>query len=210
MTASDQSEDQLIELAATGDASAVRKLLDRHRERLRHMVAVRMDPRIAQRIDASDVVQDSLLEAHEKLAEYAETRPLPLYPWLRQITWQRLMRAHERHIYTKQRSVVREQTGMGMLSGDSVQGLAERLVDSQTSPSGNVMREELHRRVRGALADLSTRDGEVIVMRYLEHMSISEIAATLQISKNAVHMRQLRALQKLRDSLSADDNESKS
>jgi len=210
MTPFDPSEDQLIELAATGDASAVNTLLEQHRERLLHMVAVRMDRRVVQRLDASDIVQDSLLEAHEKLAEYAGTRPLPFYPWLRQIAWQHLMRAHERHIHTKQRSVVREQAGVVMLSNDSVQGLVEHLVDSQTSPSGKAMREELQRRVRDALADLSRRDGEVLAMRYLEHMSISEIAATLQISENAVHMRQLRALQKLRDSLSDDDKRNES
>ena len=210
MTVLEPSEDQLIELAATGDASAVRTLLEQHRERLLHMVATRMDPRVVQRLDASDVVQDSLLEAHEKLAEYAETRPLPFYPWLRQIAWQRLMHAHERHIHTKQRSVVREQTSMVMLSNDSVQGLAERLVDDGTSPSGKAMREELQRRVRGALADMSPSDGELLVMRYLEHMSTSEIAATLQISENAVRMRQLRALQKLRESLPDDDKKNES
>jgi RNA polymerase sigma-70 factor (ECF subfamily) len=210
MTVFEPSEDQLIELAATGDASAVNTLLERHRERLLHMVAVRMDPRVVQRLDASDVVQDSLLEAHEKLAEYAETRPLPFYPWLRQIAWQRLMRAHERHIHTKRRSVEREQTGMVMLSNVSVQGLAARLVDTGTSPSGKVMREELQQRVRGALADMSPRDGEILVMRYLEHMSVGEIAATLQISENAVRMRQLRALEGLRKSLSDVNKKSES
>jgi RNA polymerase sigma-70 factor (ECF subfamily) len=210
MTVFEPSEDQLIELAATGDASAVKTLLEQHRERLLHMVAVRMDPRVVQRLDASDVVQDSLLEAHEKFAEYAGTRPLPLYPWLRQIAWQHLMHAHERHIHTKKRSVVREQASVVMLSDDSVQGLVEHLVDSQTSPSGKVMREELQQRIRGALADMSPRDGDILVMRYLEHMSIDEIAATLQISENAVHMRQLRALQKLRESLSDDDKRNES
>ena len=96
MTAFEPSEDQLIELAATGDPSAVKTLLEQHRERLLHMVTVRMDLRVVQRLDASDVVQDSLLEAHEKFAEYAGTRPLPFYPWLRQIAWQHLMHAHER------------------------------------------------------------------------------------------------------------------
>jgi RNA polymerase sigma-70 factor (ECF subfamily) len=106
--------------------------------------------------------------------------------------------------------VVREQTGMVMLSDDSVQGLAERLVDGGTSPSGKAMREELQRRVRSALADMSPRDGDVLVMRYLEHMSTSEIAATLQISENAVRMRQLRALQKLRESLPDHDKKHES
>jgi len=210
MTASELSEDQLVELAATGDVSAVKALLEQHRERLIHMVTIRMDPRVAKRVDASDVVQDSLLEAHEKLEEYAKKRPLPFYPWLRQIAWQRLMHTHECHIYRKKRSVVREQIASLTLSNDSVVGLAEHLVDGGTSPSGGAMREELQRRVRAALDELSPRDGEVLVMRYLEHMSVSEISATLQISENAVRMRQLRALQKMRRTLSSDDRANES
>jgi RNA polymerase sigma-70 factor (ECF subfamily) len=207
MIASELSENQLVELAATGDVSAVTTLLEQHRERLLQMVRIRMDPRVAKRIDASDVVQDSLLEAHEKLEEYAKKPPLPFYPWLRQIAWQRLMHTHDRHIHTKQRSVMREQIASFTLSNDSVAGLAEYLVDDGTSPSGGAMREESQRRVRAALDELSARDREVLVMRYLEHMSVGEISATLQISENAVRMRQLRALQKLRTTSSFADRE---
>jgi RNA polymerase sigma-70 factor (ECF subfamily) len=207
MTASELSENQLVELAATGDVSAVTTLLEQHRERLLQMVRIRMDPRVAKRIDASDVVQDSLLEAHEKLEEYAKKPPLPFYPWLRQIAWQRLMHTHDRHIHTKQRSVMREQIASFTLSNDSVAGLAEHLVDDGTSPSGGAMREESQRRVRAALDELSARDREVLVMRYMEQKSVGEISATLQISENAVRMRQLRALQKLRTTSSYADRE---
>jgi RNA polymerase sigma-70 factor (ECF subfamily) len=198
------SEDRLIELAATGDPSAVKSLFEQHRERLLQMVRIRMDSRIVRRVDAADVVQECLLEAHEKLSDYAKKRPLPFYPWLRNIAWQRLMHTHERHIFAKRRSVSREQRDQLSLSNDSMIGLAAQLSDHQTSPSGALMREEQQRRVREALDDLSPRDGEVLVMRYLEHMSIGEISATLAISENAVRMRQLRAIQKLRKSLSND------
>lgn len=92
-----------------------------------------------------------------------------------------------------------------MLSNDSVLVLAEHVATDGTSPSGRAMREELQGRIRSALSDLPSRDGEVLVMRYLEHMAVNEISATLQISENAVRMRQLRALQKLRSRLSDDD-----
>lgn len=201
----ESSEDELIERATAGDDSAVTVLFEQHRDRLLHMVAVRIDPRVVSRIDPSDVVQESLCEAHERLPDYAATRPLPLYPWLRQIAWERLMRAHERHLHAKRRSVSREQTNQLTLSNDSAFGLVELLAADGTSPSGGVMREELQTRIRDALSNLSLRDREVLVMRYLEHMSVSEISATLRISDNAVRMRQLRALQKLRGVLSEDD-----
>jgi RNA polymerase sigma-70 factor, ECF subfamily len=65
-------------------------LLARHRERLRRMVAVRMDRRLSPRLDPSDVVQEALAEADRHLDEYVHEQPLPFYPWLRQFAWQRL------------------------------------------------------------------------------------------------------------------------
>jgi DNA-directed RNA polymerase specialized sigma24 family protein len=69
-----------------GDQAAVRSLVERHRERLRRMVALRLDSRVSARVDASDVVQEALFDATRKLAEYERERPLPIYPWLHRLT----------------------------------------------------------------------------------------------------------------------------
>ena len=63
------------------------------------------------------------------------------------------------------------------------------------------MREELRDRVRAALARLSERDREVVVMRHLEQLSTAEVAAVLGISEGAVKVRLLRALERLRSRL---------
>lgn len=78
--------DTLIRKARKGDAAAREELLVRHRGRLRHLVAYRLDPRLAARVDPSDVVQEALADASRKLSDYLERRPLPYYPWLRQLT----------------------------------------------------------------------------------------------------------------------------
>jgi RNA polymerase sigma-70 factor (ECF subfamily) len=72
--------DELLRRADEGDASAAGELLGRHRARLRQMVAVRIDPRLAARVDPSDVVQEALAEATQKLPDYLRHRPLPFYP----------------------------------------------------------------------------------------------------------------------------------
>src|SRR5262245_34708786 len=76
--------EHLLDRAAEGDATARDQLLERFRRRLRRMVAVRFDPRLAARVDPSDVVQESLAEASAQLNRYLRDRPLPFYPWLRQ------------------------------------------------------------------------------------------------------------------------------
>ena len=135
--------DVLLERAALGDGEAVDDLLRRHRRRLRHMVALRMDPRLKARVDPSDVVQDTLLEAARLLPEYLRRRPLPYYPWLRQIAWQRLYDLHVLHVRTKGRSVMREVQLEVELSDESLMHLAKHLVSSGTSPSTHMLRDEL-------------------------------------------------------------------
>src|SRR5580700_2161836 len=93
----------LIERAQKGDASAKQLLLANHRDRLRRMVAVHIDRRLAARVDPSDVVQEALAEAARKLPDYLRHRPLPFYPWLRRLAWERLMKLHQRHIVAAKR-----------------------------------------------------------------------------------------------------------
>src|SRR5438093_8530899 len=129
MTPSQPDTEELLRRAGDGDRDARGAVLDRHRQRLRRMVALRMDPRLAARVDASDVVQETLGEADRRLDDYLRERPLPFYPWLRQLAWERLVEQHRRHVQAKKRSVVREESlGLG-LSGQSVQALAEQLLN---------------------------------------------------------------------------------
>ncbi len=199
MTASQASEtDELLTRAAQGDQRAVEQLLARFRSRLRQMVAVRMDPRLKSRIDPSDVVQDTLMTAARMLPEYLRARSLPYYPWLRQIAWQRLYNLHVHHVETAKRSVTREGVEAKMLSDASVLHLAEHVMATGTSPSASLLREELRRRVRDALAQMKAEDREVLVLRYVEQLHAHEIAAVVGISPDAVNMRHVRALRRLR------------
>ena len=84
MTASPDT-DHLIEQASQGDNRARQELLARHRRRLRRMIEVHFDRRLAARVDPSDVVQEALVEAARLLDTYLRDRPLPFYPWLRQL-----------------------------------------------------------------------------------------------------------------------------
>src|SRR5258705_9902519 len=106
--------DELIERARRGDEPARQQLLEhlaRQRARLRQMIAVRMDARLAARVDPSDIVQEALADATRYLADYLRDRPLPLYLWLRRLAWERLGAAQRRRIGAPRRSVPPEERG---------------------------------------------------------------------------------------------------
>ena len=207
MATANPDTEQLIEQASQGDPAAREQLLVRHRDRLRRMVRVRMDRRLAARVDPSDVVQEALADAADKLSDYLRRRPLPFYPWLRRLAWERLVKLHRRHIRAGVRSVRREEPGLPALPDESALELARRLIAPGSSPSHHLVREELRGRVQAALARLSEVDREVLVMRYLEQLSNAEIGAAVGLSEGAVKMRHLRALERLRGLLAGERKE---
>jgi RNA polymerase sigma-70 factor (ECF subfamily) len=200
----DFDSESLLARAGQGDPVARQQLLVLHRKRLRQMIAVRMDRRLAARIDPSDVVQETLAEAVEQLADYLRDRPLPFYPWLRQLAWKRLSELYRRHVQAQKRSVRREEHRPPALPDESALELANRLLARGSSPSARMRREELRGLMNAALLQLAEHDREVLVLRHLEQLSTPEIAAVLGISEGAVYTRHLRALERLR-SLLGDD-----
>jgi RNA polymerase sigma-70 factor (ECF subfamily) len=187
----------LIERAAAGDEAARNDLLSRYRDDIRRMVAVRLDRRIAPRIDASDVTQETLAAASDRLDEYVRDCPLTFFGWLRQIASDRVIDVHRRHLDAQRRTVSRE-SRFPEMSDDSALDLGQRFVSDDTSPSNRLLREERRERVRNALAELSARHREILVMRFLEHLCSTEIGEALGISEGAVESRVVRALARLR------------
>ncbi len=194
----------LLDRAARGDEAARRELLERYRGRLRRMAEVRLDRRLAPRVDPSDVIQEALMDAARKLSEYLEKRPLPFYPWLRRLAWERLVKLHQRHLAARKRSVAREERLGPGLPEDSALELAGRLAAPGTSPSHRLVREELRDRVRAALARLPDADRELLVLRYLEQLPFADVAAVLGVREGAVKMRHTRALARLSGLLGDD------
>lgn len=204
-SATDKNTEELVRRAGQGDADARQRLLILHRRRLQRMVEVRLDPRVAARLDSSDVVQEALIDAAGRLDEYLRDRPLPFYAWLRQFAWERIVKLHERHVMAQRRSVCRERSlelpdGSGLL-------LADRLAASGTSPSRQLSKADQRERVRSALAQLRPRDHEVLALLYLEGLNNHEAAAVLGIGEGAVKMRHIRALERLRERMGVNWSE---
>jgi RNA polymerase sigma-70 factor (ECF subfamily) len=195
---------ELLQQAAAGDKQAVNALFERYRERLRVMVRLRLNRRLQGRVDPSDVLQEAYLEVCKNLAEYMRDPPLPFYLWLRHITGQKLITAHRHHLGARMRDAGREiSLHQGALPQASSESLAAQLLGRFTSPSAGVARAELQIRVQEALNSMEPLDREVLALRHFEMLSNAETAQVLGIKKSAASNRYVRALERLREILSA-------
>jgi RNA polymerase sigma-70 factor (ECF subfamily) len=183
----------LLEQARAGDRRAVAQLLDRHREYLRRFVELRLDPRLRPRVDPSDIVQEAQLEALGRLDGYLERPPMPFRLWLRQIALDRALKARRRHVGTARRTLDREVR----LPEQPSLLLAGRLLAGGSTPSQQLDRRELARRLRRALAELPEADREVILMRHFEGLSNPEVGCLLGIDPATVSKRHGRAMLRL-------------
>jgi RNA polymerase sigma-70 factor (ECF subfamily) len=198
MTVNTPETQELLDQAQRGDDAARERLLAQHREPVRRMIALRLDPAIAARVDASDVVQDVLLEASRRLDTYLANPVLPFHLWLRHIAKDHLIDAHRRH-RAQRRGVDRERPIVpAALAGKSSVELAGQLMDPERTPASAAIQHEMERRLHLAIAELDEDDREVILMRHFEQLSNQEVAAGLGLTEAAASMRYLRAMRRLR------------
>jgi RNA polymerase sigma-70 factor (ECF subfamily) len=183
----------LLRRVRDGDRDAVEQLFARHRAYLNQFVALFLDPKLRPRVDPSDVVQDAQLEAVRRLAAYLEQPALPFRLWLRQLTRDRLLKLRRHHLGTARRAVEREVP----LPDRSSLDLAGQLLAGTSTPSQQVDRADLARRLRRALAQLPEADREVLLMRNFEGLSYQEVAYLLDIDPAAARKRHGRALVRL-------------
>jgi len=183
-----------------GSPQAVNDLIERHRDAVRRMVRMRMDQAIAQRVDASDIVQDVMFEASRRLNEYVSDPAMPFHLWLRQLARDRIIDMHRRHRAAQRRSVDREHrvTSLGD-DARSAADLGQLLKDAELTPAAANIRREMEEQFLEALNQLSDEDREIIMMRHFEHLSNSEVATAMNITPPAAGMRYLRAIRRLRD-----------
>lgn len=202
---SEQTE-QLLDAARGGDADAINQLLDRHRAPVRRLVQLRLDRRIQQRVDVSDVVQDVMFEANGRLQAYLENPAMAFHLWLRQIAWDHMIDAYRRHRKSAKRDMDREQPLVA--GGDADQStieLAGQLCDPELTPQAAVAQRELARHVEATIERLEEVDREIIMMRHYEHLTNQEVAEALGLNAPAASMRYLRAIRRLRELLQQQD-----
>lgn len=197
-----EETERLLNEARAGSREAAERLLADHREAVRRMIDLRLDPAIVQRVDASDVVQEVLIEANRRLADYLRAPTMPFALWLRHLAKDRLIDAHRRHHAARKRGVDREQPlHRPEWADQSSIELAGQLVDPERTPASEAIQQELQRKLHAAIAQLDETDREVIWMRHFENLTNQDVARALELTEPAASMRYLRAVRRLRDLL---------
>ncbi|MEX0824737.1 MAG: sigma-70 family RNA polymerase sigma factor [Pirellulaceae bacterium] len=198
---SDQTQ-ELLRSAKQGNEEAVNRLLEKHRDPVRRLVQMRLDRKVQQRVDVSDVVQEVMVEASGRLQDYLQNPAMAFHLWLRQIAWDHMIDTYRRHRVSAKRNMDREQS-MAVPTGfdDSAIELAGQLCDPAMTPQQIASQKEIAAQVETAIERLGEQDREIVMMRHYEHLSNLEIAEALQLNPPAASMRYLRAVRRLRQLL---------
>ena len=202
MTGDSSETKRLLHNAAQGDRDGWGRLLEQHRDRLRRMLGLRLDPRLQGRVDASDVLQETYLEASARLPEYLRNPTMPFFLWLRFLAGQKLVTLHRHHLGTQMRDAGREVSlYRGRLPETSSAALAAQLLGHDTRPSEAAVRAELKIRLQEALNSMDALDREVLALRHFEQLSLAETAELLGLTESGASRRHLRALKRLKEVL---------
>ncbi len=193
--------DEVIRRAADGDEAALAQLFDRHRNRLRQLVRLRLDRRLQGRVDPSDVLQEAYLDLAQKLPGYADKPPMPFFLWLRLVTQERLLRLHRQHLGAAMRDAGREISLHDGGMHASSASLAAHLMGDITSASRAAAKLEMRLLLQEALNGMEATDREVIVLRHFEELSNDETATVLGLTKAAASKRYIRAIIRLKSTM---------
>ncbi len=197
-----RTDSELIVRATQGDLASASFLFERHRDKIKRMISLRMDRRLSARIDASDVVQETWLDCERRFAEFISNQSTTFFVWLRLLAAQRLVDLHRVHLGAQMRSIRNEvHLYAGAVPSASSISLAEQLIGNLTSASHAAQRGEIQIRIQEALNSMEPIDREVLALRHFEMLTNEETASVLGLKKAAASNRYVRALRRLKQIL---------
>jgi RNA polymerase sigma-70 factor (ECF subfamily) len=196
------TDNELLEQARRGDRDALGRLLDAQRAALHRLAEGQLEGRVAVRVDASDVIQQTFLEAHRSFSQFAGRDVRELTAWLRSILDHKVAGAIRDHTLIQKRNVRREQS-----LDDSGGGapLKQDLDAGLSSPSEKAIRGEEEQRLAQALTALPDDQREAVRLRHLEGWALDDIARHLGRTPAATAGLIKRGLQALRRQMHPGD-----
>jgi RNA polymerase sigma-70 factor (ECF subfamily) len=171
-------------------------LLEPFRAYLRLLARLHLSPKLRGKLDPSDVVQQTLLQAYQALGQFRGRSEAERAAWLRQILARNLAQA-VRDFGRAKRDLAREQSLQAALDASSLR-LEAWLAADQTSPSQRVVQGEQALRLAEALEQLPEAQREALVLQQWQGLSLAEIGAQLDRSPEAVAGLIKRGLKALR------------
>ena len=197
----DLSAESLLYAARAGATESLGRLLQLYINYLKLLATTQLDDKLRARVSPSDVVQETLLEAHRDFPQFRGRSEPELQAWLRRILIHNLGRLVERHVLAEKRNVRREvslERVHRSLERSSIQ-LRHQIADRGNSPSSAAQHSEHTRLLADHLAELPDDYRRVIMLRNLEGLPFKEVAESMGRSAGAVRMLWLRAIDALRE-----------
>ena len=197
----------LLAAARDGSGESLGQLLQTYISYLKLLAHTQLVSNVRVRVSPSDVVQETLLEAHRDFGQFRGGSEPEFLAWLRRILVNNLSRAVEQHLLADKRDVRREVSleQLGASLERSTLRLGAVLADNLPSPSSNVQNQENLAALADALIDLPPDYRTVIVLRHLEGLPFAEVAERMGRTAGATRMLWLRAMDQLRERLAARD-----
>jgi RNA polymerase sigma-70 factor (ECF subfamily) len=190
---------ELLEQALQGNQEALGRLLEAERTNLRRLAERQLKGRIAVRVDASDIIQQTFLEAYRSFPQFAGRDAREWVAWLQRILEHRVAGAIRDHLLLQKRDLRREQSLDDSHGGEAP--LKQDLDAGLTSPSQKAIRGEDAERVSQALKALPEDQREAVRLRHLEGWALDDIARHLGRSPSATAGLIKRGMQALRRQL---------
>lgn len=187
---------ELLSRARAGDSEALEELLWSHYDRLLLRIERRIPVAQQAIVSADDVLQETLMTVWQHLGQFESQTDAAFSAWLSKIADSRLS-DRLRAAGTKKRGGDRLQA----TAADSQLNLLDALGAAGLTPSGTVARREAERIVRIALAELKPDYRQAIQLRYLQGLSVDDVAQRMGRTDRSVHMLCNRAIKRLRDAL---------
>ena len=188
---------RLIEEARGGDRVTLGRLLDSYQSYLRLLARIEIGRRLQGKVDASDIVQETFLEAHRQFPSFQGHAEPQLTKWLRTILAGTMSNAVRRYAGTQARDLRLERQLAADLD-QSTCALEQMLVDRNSSPSQHAMRGEQTLMVAAAMSRLPEDYQTVLVLRHLEGLTFPQISLRMGRSIDSVEKLWLRGLTRLK------------
>jgi RNA polymerase sigma-70 factor, ECF subfamily len=169
---------------------------ERFREYLQLLARLQLDPRLQGKVDPSDIVQQTLIKAHQRLDQFRGHSDAELAGWLRRILANTMADAYRKF----QRAVNLERSLVDLLDQSSAR-LEEWLAEQEMSPGEQAARNEQLLRLAETLARLPDDQRQAVELRYLRGYSLAEAAVLLERSEAGVAGLLRRGLARLREQM---------
>jgi RNA polymerase sigma-70 factor (ECF subfamily) len=190
---------ELLDQARRGDREALGRLLEAQRAALHRLAKRQLDGRVAVRVDPSDVIQQTFLEAHRSFPQFAGQGPRELVAWLQGILGHKVAGAIRDHALLQKRDVRRDRSIDD--SGGDAGPLKQQLDAGFSTPSQKAIRGEEVQRLTQALTLLPDDQREAVRLRHLEGWALADIARHLGRTPAATAGLIKRGMQALRHRL---------